>query len=136
MKRFHLLLFSVLFELVFCTKVFAQNAPPPVTPSPTQDPVKNYLENSVDADNSNQVDLESLLDLQHALKKDPINFNKASRNDLESLAEIKLLTEDEVNSILIYRATLGSFLSIYELQAVPGLDLRTIHQMLPYVTLS
>lgn len=136
MNRFFLLSFYILLlQLIFRAESFSQNAPP-AAQSPAQDPVKNYLENSVDADNSNQVDLESLLDLQHALKKDPINLNKASRNDLESLAEIKLLTDDEVNSLLIYRATLGSFLSIYELQAVPGLDLRTIRQMLPYVTLS
>jgi Helix-hairpin-helix motif len=66
--------------------------------------------------------------LQH-----PINLNTA---DEASLAELKLLTPLQINSLLSYRAIMGKFISIYELQAVPDWDIATIQRLRLYVTVS
>ncbi|MCG8386866.1 MAG: helix-hairpin-helix domain-containing protein [Cytophagales bacterium] len=61
----------------------------------------------------------------------PLDLNTASREELRSLF---ILTEAQVSSLLSYRVTYGKLLSIFELQAVPGLDLPTIQRLLPFVT--
>lgn len=61
----------------------------------------------------------------------PLSLNKATREDLKSLY---ILSPYQVSSILDYRQQFGDFLSIYELQAVPGLDQATIYKMLPFVS--
>jgi len=60
----------------------------------------------------------------------PIDLNKATR---EQLASIYLLTEKQLNSFLNYRQKAGSLLSVYELQAIPDFDLRTIYKLIPFV---
>jgi hypothetical protein len=60
----------------------------------------------------------------------PLDLNKASA---EELRFIKVLTDSQVNDLLRYRTENGSFISIYELQAVPGFDLQTIYKLVPFV---
>jgi len=62
---------------------------------------------------------------------DPLNLNKASREDLKSLY---VLSEYQLNSFLSYRNKYGDLLSIYELQAIPEFDQSTIYKLLPFVT--
>jgi hypothetical protein len=42
----------------------------------------------------------------------------------------------QIQHIIDYRKLLGNFISIYELQAVPGLDLSLIEKIRPYITVS
>lgn len=63
----------------------------------------------------------------------PINLNTA---DEATLAELKLLTPLQINSLLSYRAMMGQLISLYELQAVPGWDVATIQRLRLYVTVS
>lgn len=59
-----------------------------------------------------------------------INLNTASAEELRFL---NLLTEQQVQSLLEYRAETGSLLSVYELQAVPGFDIITINKIISFV---
>jgi hypothetical protein len=60
----------------------------------------------------------------------PIDLNKASADDLRFS---RILTEEQIKNIIAYRTEQGNFVSIYELQAVPGLDLQTLYRLAPFV---
>lgn len=66
------------------------------------------------------------------LRKHPLNLNTVGAEELRNL---RLLTELQLNSFLQYRQLLGPFISIYELQSVPGWDLNTIRRILPFIIL-
>ncbi|WP_317194638.1 ComEA family DNA-binding protein [Algoriphagus lutimaris] len=78
------------------------------------------------------IDYESIYEVLFQLYSNPINLNKASA---ETLQASYLLSPNQITSILSYREKFGPFLSLYELQAVPHLDLKTISQILPFITL-
>jgi hypothetical protein len=67
------------------------------------------------------------------LRKHPLHLNTVGAEELRNL---RLLTELQLNSFLQYRLLLGPFISIYELQSVPGWDLNTIRSILPFVVLA
>nr|WP_295929629.1 helix-hairpin-helix domain-containing protein [uncultured Dyadobacter sp.] len=72
---------------------------------------------------------ESLLQLYAS----PLDLNAATADDLSATF---ILSEKQLRSLLDYRAKFGPLLSLYELQAVPDLDLETIRRLLPFVTIS
>ena len=63
--------------------------------------------------------------------QNPVSLNHTNPEELTSLF---ILTPTQINSLLIYIQVNGPLLSIYELQAVPDLDLITIQKLLPFVT--
>ncbi len=68
-------------------------------------------------------------ELQEYLKR-PLNLNFCTAQEL---METGLLNQTQVDQIITYRETVGPFIAIYELQAVPALDLAAIQRILPYV---
>lgn len=62
----------------------------------------------------------------------PLDLNAATADELTATF---ILSEKQLRSLLAYRETLGPFLSLYELQAVPDFDLPTIQRLLPFITL-
>ena len=80
---------------------------------------------------SDQVPYEDLYGTLLNLYQSPLNLNTATREELRSLP---LLSERQVAALLQHRASTGPLLSIYELQAVPGWDVRTIERVAPFVT--
>jgi len=73
-----------------------------------------------------------LQEMQHFLKE-PINLNYA---DAGLLKELKLLNALQINNLLSYRKLLGNFLTVYELQAIPGWNLDVIRRIRPFVTVA
>ena len=63
----------------------------------------------------------------------PLDLNRASVEELQSLL---LLTESQVQSFFRHIERNGKLLSIYEMQAIPGWDLRTINRLLPFITVT
>ena len=63
-------------------------------------------------------------------RRHPLNLNKASAEDLRSL---RLLNDLQIYHLLQHRKLLGTFLSVYELQAVPGWPVELIQRLLPYI---
>lgn len=61
----------------------------------------------------------------------PINLNNTNH---EELAALCILSPSQLNHFFTYLEINGKLLSLYELQAIPGFDLETIHQLLPFVT--
>lgn len=107
---------------------FSQNTPPV-----EEQKKEDYIEQIIGQDENNTGDYESLVDLEKNVRDRPINLNTATAEDMKPLHELVLLTDVQINAILTYREKLGKFISVYELQAVPYLDLETIKALLPYV---
>jgi len=80
---------------------------------------------------SDQVPYEDLYETLLQYYQTPVNLNSASR---EALRALLLLSETQITNLLKHRQETGPLLSLYELQAVPGWDLRTIYRVLPFVT--
>lgn len=79
------------------------------------------------------IDYEDLYESLFNLYLNPIDLNRANREDLQSTY---VLTELQINNFLHYREETGKLLSIYELQAISEFDLTTIQRLLPFVTVS
>jgi hypothetical protein len=77
-------------------------------------------------------DFNTLYERLSYLQEHPIDLNRASREDLQ---ELVFLSDLQIDRFLGYREQAGPLVTIYELQAVPGLDLATIRQLLPFVSL-
>lgn len=60
----------------------------------------------------------------------PLNLNSATK---EQLDELWLLSEIQINDILLHRKIHGKFISIYELQSLQYWDMITIRMVLPFV---
>jgi len=76
---------------------------------------------------------EELYENLAQLLSNPINLNKATAEDLHF---IKILSEDQIKNLLAYRNEFGNFISLYELQSVPGFDLVTLYNLAPFVNVA
>jgi hypothetical protein len=82
---------------------------------------------------SDQVPYEDLYGTLLNLYQSPLNLNTASPEELRALP---LLGEKQVVALLKYRQANGPLLSLYELQAVPDWEVRTIERVAPFVTVA
>ncbi|RZL16649.1 MAG: helix-hairpin-helix domain-containing protein, partial [Hymenobacter sp.] len=82
---------------------------------------------------TDQVPYEDLYGTLLNYYQSPLNLNTASAEELRALP---LLSEKQVAALLQHRQATGPLLSMYELQAVPGWDVRTIERVGPFVTVA
>lgn len=120
---------SLLFLLVMLF-TYAQ-VPEPELPatSTTEQQLENITENNDDMETEDDSYLQDMVQYL----KNPVNINRADENILKDL---RMLNPMQIQNLIRYRDVLGNFLSIYELQAVPGFDIITIQKLRPYVTVS
>jgi len=88
-----------------------------------------FIQNLI-ADPSEEADYSELYESLFALYAEPMDINKATRDEL---AALMLLSETQLTSFFKYREQLGPLISLYELQAIPDFDLATIYRLLPFV---
>ena len=117
----------ILFLFTFHCSPFTMNAQE--TPVST---TEQQLENLTDAD-QNETEDDSYLQQLEQFRKNPVNLNTADENDLR---ELKILSGLQVANFISYRKLMGKFISVYELQAIPSLDIQTIKRLLPFITLA
>ncbi|GAA5023453.1 hypothetical protein GCM10011506_06320 [Marivirga lumbricoides] len=91
--------------------------------------LQDFIENNFSVQDDD-INYEDIYEALFQLYQSPVNLNRANRQDLQSLL---ILSNLQINEFLNYRNQNGRFLSIYELQAVPEMDLNTIYKMLPFV---
>lgn len=106
--------------------VFAANTVAQELPLATE----QQLENLADADEAATEDDSYLQELEH-FRRHPLNLNST---DAVALRELRILNELQVNNLVVYRNLFGRFISVYELQAIPGWDIITIKKLLPFIT--
>ncbi len=92
--------------------------------------IEQQLEN-ISENQGEDVDNELLLNLDF-LQKHPININSGDGNNLR---ELPFADDLKIRNFIEYKRLFGDFLSIYELQAVPGWDLDFIKKVLPFITI-
>lgn len=78
------------------------------------------------------LDYEAIYEVLLQLYLNPLHINQANA---ETLASSYLLDPRQISNLIDYRTKFGALISLYELQAVPGFDLKTIEQILPFLTL-
>ncbi len=109
---------------------FALISQVPITPpNITEQQLEAITENNEDAETED----DSFVQSMRQFLKNPLNLNSANA---AALKELTILTPVQIQQIIRYRTLLGNFISIYELQAVPGLDLPLIERLWPYITVS
>ncbi|MBO9681554.1 MAG: helix-hairpin-helix domain-containing protein [Flavisolibacter sp.] len=112
-------LFSISL-IFFALTCFSQDLPPST---------QQQLENIAEANEEDPQD-DNLLQQLDYFRKHPINLNTATAEELQAL---KVLTDLQIANFIQYRSLLGSFINIYELQAVPTWDVLTIKKIIPFV---
>jgi len=86
-----------------------------------------FITEQLEAEN---IDLTELVEQLNFFYDNPMNLNSATS---ESLRDLGLLTEIQINDLLLHRKLFGKFISIYELQGLPYWDMNTIYMVLPFV---
>lgn len=94
---------------------------------PEEDLLESFTQ---DQDEEISFDYNELTDRLEYLSRRPLDLNKATLADLD---DFLFLTTLQKQALLEYRRFAGDLISVYELQAVPGFDLATIRQLLPFV---
>jgi hypothetical protein len=77
-----------------------------------------------------ELDLTNLLEQLNYYYDNPINLNNTNFEELEAL---QLLTDVQINDVLLHVKQHGRFISKYELQALRYWDLQTIDLVLPFI---
>lgn len=106
----------------------AQEVPPTVSIS-----VEQQLENLTENGDDVETEDDSYLQQMAYLLKDPVNLNTATESDLK---ELLVLSPLQIQNLLSYRGLFGSFINIYELQAIPAWNVPMLQKIKPYVTVS
>lgn len=118
----------VSFFLCFATISLSAQTDSLALPSPTEDLLEGYSQGQ---DEDASFDYTDLFDRLAHLRRRPLDLNHATATDL---ADFPFLTDLQRSALPEYRSQYGNLVSIFELQAVPGYDVATIKQMLPFVT--
>lgn len=91
--------------------------------------VEQAFEDLADAEELETED-DSYIQQLTQLRQNKLNLNTASLADLQIF---RFLNELLLVNLMTYRKLVGPFISIYELQAVPGWDVETIQRILPFI---
>jgi len=104
-----------------------------VTVCPQEIPLQTEqeLENLAELQESETED-DSFLQQMEYYQKQRLNLNTADEYELR---EFGLLTDLQIQNLVSYRRLFGKLADIYELQAVPTMDIQTIRRILPFVSI-
>ncbi len=94
-------------------------------------PATGQLEELAAAEETESED-DTFLQRLELYRKYPLDINRAGMDEWKDLG---LLNELQIASLLDYRRLLGPFIDLHELQAVPGIDISLIRQLLPFITI-
>ncbi|MEM9930277.1 MAG: helix-hairpin-helix domain-containing protein, partial [Bacteroidota bacterium] len=90
--------------------------------------IEDVLANS--EDETDEFSFNGAFELLEDYRRRPLNLNKAT---YEELTEILLLSPIQIGQMLDYRDRMGGFVSPYELQVIPSLDLEAIRRLAPFI---
>lgn len=118
----------ILVFVLLCLNGFGQQLIDPKTDGFIERKIETIAENA-----SEDIDFTTVFEALNYYKEHPLELNTASAEDLQQLY---IVSDFQIAALISYREKYGKLLSIYELQAVPGFDLPTIYQLLPFVKVS
>lgn len=79
---------------------------------------------------SESIDLTNIIEQLNYFFDHPLNLNSATQEDLQSFG---ILSDVQINDVLLHRKLFGKFISIYELQSLAYWDLATIQLAMPFI---
>jgi hypothetical protein len=128
-KSHHILLLRIAFVAIWCCTFLTAQA------QQENDPEKNRIielriEMIAELNEEDEIDYTTLFDELSNYYEHPINLNNAKKEDL---AQLKLLTDIQINQLFEHIEKNGKLMSIYELQAVNGFTLQTIRNIMPFI---
>lgn len=130
-KLYHLIL---IFHLCACDLLQAQtDSVKNKSNEQVEEMINQNIELASEQLQAEEGDLSSLTDVWNHYRKNPLNLNRAGKDELE---ELQLLNDIQINYLLKHRDKNGYLISIYELQSIEGFDLATIKKILPFVYVS
>ncbi len=91
----------------------------------------NLLEDLLENNDEASYDFYTLYDDLQEYLKNPLNINEATEEDLHNL---QMLSDIQISEILRYRNEYGPFMSRYELQTIPSLDIGILRALVPLIT--
>lgn len=94
--------------------------------------IEDEIESTTEAFDE-ELDFTEFFEILEKLKNDPINLN---HTNYAELSQLPFLTEIQIFNILNHIKKYGQLIAIYEIQAIDGLDQRTIERILPYIYVS
>ena len=86
--------------------------------------IDDIVEANAEVSTNENEDLSTYFDELYHYFDHPINLNKTSTDELKSIG---LLNDYQINNLLTHIEKNGRLITIYELQAIVGFDLKTIH---------
>jgi Helix-hairpin-helix motif len=95
----------------------------------TEQQLENITENNEDLESEDDSYMQQMI----LFIKNPVSLNDADVSDLNKL---RILTPIQIQNFIMYRNLVGKLIDLYELQAVPGWDIVTIHKIRPYINVS
>jgi len=119
----------ILCAFFFTFQVFAQTTEPG---DKEREAIINRIENIAEQTDQ-ELDYSDLLDGVYYFLEHPLNLNYATFDEMKQLL---FITDFQINKIIEYRNLYGNFLTIYELQAVEGLDAGLIELLTPFISVS
>jgi hypothetical protein len=120
----------VCFSLIFSSFLLLPLCSVAQVPSTT---TEQQMEAVTENNEDNETQDDSFLQSLQQFLKSPVNLNTA---DAATLKELIVLTPLQIQNIISYRTLFGKFINIYELQAVPALDITTIEKIRPFITVN
>ena len=99
----------------------------------TDDPIIEYIIESVAANQTEDYDYSELIDRLNFYKRNKINLNKTSK---EQLQELIFLNPIQITALLEHITLNGSLINVLELQSVNGYDLETIKNLLYFADIN
>jgi hypothetical protein len=82
--------------------------------------VEQRIENIAESLENEDIDYTTLLDELEQYRRNPLNLNTATRDELEALL---ILDDVQINNLLQHIKKNGKLIAIYELQSIDGFDL-------------
>ena len=116
----------VLFVIVIVGAAVGSTAQSVVLNRVTEDLLESVGENM-----SDDTDIQDILDDLEGFVQNPMKINRASADDLMRL---HLLSEIQVNNLVVYRAKTGAIYSLYELVAVDGFTPDLLQKLEPFIS--
>ncbi|MEO9022475.1 MAG: helix-hairpin-helix domain-containing protein [Ginsengibacter sp.] len=111
--------------------IYAQEKPDEPIESPIV--IEQQLEDLTETNEDEVTEDDAYLQEMIFFAKHPINLNYA---DAGALEQLQLLSPIQISNLLSYRKLMGSFLNIYEIQAIPGWDIGLIRKIRSFITVN
>jgi hypothetical protein len=121
---------NIIFSLVMFLLLVKANQTHAQSDNIDEDDIKQTIENTTSQSDNSDFDYNTVLEELKEFAKKPINLNKT---DAQELSDLGLLTQVQIDNLLLYIEKYGKLISIYELQVIPNLDVFSIKKILPFI---